>query len=292
MEKVKINLVVPDPNQPRKLFEPTKLKVLKESIEEHGIMSPLIVEKNKDGKFLIVDGERRFRAASELGLKEVPIIAINPQTEVERLIQQFHIQEQHEGWTQTEKAMAIEKLAERMNKRPFEVLREMGIPERTAQTYIAYMKIIDKESWDKTNTNIAWANSVQSLKIAVKYAYRDDEEKYDRNVEKKIERNTLKAIESGDVEKRNDIVMLKDAFKQNHKLIAEFLDGKNVSDILEKAKSRSAYYLRNFNSACTYLGIHGNKFMEKPDTKVNEMDIRYAKQAYKVVKEFLDKYAE
>ncbi len=65
---------LPQRQQPRRYFEPEKMKQLKASVEEHGILEPLIVRPLKNGEYELVAGERRFRAANELGLTEVPVV--------------------------------------------------------------------------------------------------------------------------------------------------------------------------------------------------------------------------
>lgn len=63
---------LPD-SQPRRYFDPEKLAQLIESVKEHGILEPLLVRPRENGDYELVAGERRLRAARELGLKEVPI---------------------------------------------------------------------------------------------------------------------------------------------------------------------------------------------------------------------------
>ncbi len=66
--------LVPNPSQPRTEFDPKKLEELSDSIREHGIIQPIIVEKAAEGgDFYIIAGERRTRAAKMLGLKKVPV---------------------------------------------------------------------------------------------------------------------------------------------------------------------------------------------------------------------------
>jgi ParB family transcriptional regulator, chromosome partitioning protein len=65
---------LPQRQQPRRYFEPEKMKQLKASIEEHGILEPLIVRPLKDGNYELVAGERRLRSAQEMGLTEVPVV--------------------------------------------------------------------------------------------------------------------------------------------------------------------------------------------------------------------------
>ena len=74
---VDIKLIDVNPNQPRKNFEPTALKELADSIKVHGIFQPIILNKNADGRFIIVAGERRFRASKIAGLKTIPAIVKN-----------------------------------------------------------------------------------------------------------------------------------------------------------------------------------------------------------------------
>lgn len=70
---VKITLVEPNREQPRKNFDEDALEELSESIKQYGVLSPILVQDRKD-HYEIVAGERRWRAARMAGLKEVPVI--------------------------------------------------------------------------------------------------------------------------------------------------------------------------------------------------------------------------
>ncbi|PSB22749.1 chromosome partitioning protein ParB [filamentous cyanobacterium CCP2] len=59
--------------QPRRYFDPAKMEKLTQSVKEYGILEPLLVRSLADGKYELVAGERRYRAAKEAGLEEVPI---------------------------------------------------------------------------------------------------------------------------------------------------------------------------------------------------------------------------
>lgn len=61
--------------QPRRYFDPEKLSQLVQSVKEHGILEPLLVRPTEDGCYELIAGERRLRAARELGLTEVPIVS-------------------------------------------------------------------------------------------------------------------------------------------------------------------------------------------------------------------------
>jgi len=66
--------IVPNPDQPRRNFNEEKLAELAESLRQYGMVQPLVVVEAKDGKYMIVAGERRFRAANLAGLKEIPCV--------------------------------------------------------------------------------------------------------------------------------------------------------------------------------------------------------------------------
>ncbi len=72
---VRISEVEPNPDQPRKSFENEALEALAESISQHGIIQPIVV-RPRDGMYMIVTGERRWRAARMAGLSEVPVMII------------------------------------------------------------------------------------------------------------------------------------------------------------------------------------------------------------------------
>lgn len=73
-QEVDVSLLVPNPFQPRTEFDREKLQELAESISEHGIIQPIVVEKCDDGRYSIIAGERRTRAARLAGLKTVPVV--------------------------------------------------------------------------------------------------------------------------------------------------------------------------------------------------------------------------
>lgn len=74
VDTIDINKIEPNNNQPRKNFNEDKIHELAESIKQHGLIEPLIVQKGKKGFYTIIAGERRWRAAREAGVKEIPVV--------------------------------------------------------------------------------------------------------------------------------------------------------------------------------------------------------------------------
>ena len=67
-------LIAPDPEQPRRKFNAQALQELAESIRAHGVIQPIVVRQLSGGTYMIVSGERRWRAAGLVGLEEVPVV--------------------------------------------------------------------------------------------------------------------------------------------------------------------------------------------------------------------------
>ncbi len=72
-----LDKIMTNPNQPRKYFDETSLQELADSIREHGVIQPIIVEADGKGSYIIVAGERRSRAAKLTGLREIPALVRN-----------------------------------------------------------------------------------------------------------------------------------------------------------------------------------------------------------------------
>lgn len=72
INEVELDSIVPNPNQPRSHFDEESLAELATSIKELGIITPVTLRKNDDGTYMIIAGERRYRAAKSLGLKTIP----------------------------------------------------------------------------------------------------------------------------------------------------------------------------------------------------------------------------
>lgn len=72
INEVELDLIFPNPNQPRSHFDEEALTELATSIRELGVISPITLRKNDDNTYLIIAGERRFRASKEIGLKTIP----------------------------------------------------------------------------------------------------------------------------------------------------------------------------------------------------------------------------
>ncbi len=125
IQEVPIESIVPNPYQPRKVFNADHLRELADSIKEHGVIQPLVVNQTANGYELVV-GERRFRASQLAGLKKVPVIiksGMQDQTKLEvALIENIQRQELNP----IEEAMAYEKLMKSFGMTQEQVAQKVG----------------------------------------------------------------------------------------------------------------------------------------------------------------------
>ncbi|MBD1379852.1 ParB/RepB/Spo0J family partition protein [Metabacillus arenae] len=122
--EINIKDLRPNPYQPRKTFQEAAIDELKESIEQHGILQPLIVRKSIKG-FEIVVGERRFRAAKKANLKTVPAV-IREFNEKQMMELALLENLQREDLTPIEEAQAYQSLLEELHMTQEELAKRLG----------------------------------------------------------------------------------------------------------------------------------------------------------------------
>jgi ParB family chromosome partitioning protein len=124
VERAALSDIVPSPLQPRKAFHSEQLQELVESIREHGIIQPLIV-RMVEGKWELIAGERRWRAATQLGLKEAPVIVRQAS---DRDVLELALIEnlQREDLNPIEEAHAYRRLAEEFSLRQEDIAQRVG----------------------------------------------------------------------------------------------------------------------------------------------------------------------
>ncbi len=138
VQRVSPEQIVPSPLQPRKEFQADQLAELMESIREHGIIQPLIVRR-VNGKLELIAGERRFRASSQLGLKELPVI-VREASDKDVLEMALIENLQREGLNPIEEAQAYSRLAKDFNMRQEDIAQRVG---KNRATVANTMRLLD-----------------------------------------------------------------------------------------------------------------------------------------------------
>lgn len=125
IETLPLREVEPDPGQPRKTFDDETLAELSASIAEHGLLQPIAVRPKPSGGYLIVAGERRWRASRMAGLTEVPVI-VKDVTDEQAMELALVENLQREDLDPVEEAAGIRELMTRCNLTQEQAARKLG----------------------------------------------------------------------------------------------------------------------------------------------------------------------
>ena len=125
ISEVSINLIEPNRKQARKKFDAEKLAALSESIREHGIIQPILVIPAEEGRYTIIAGERRWRAAKKAGLMTVPVI-IRELSEIEAAQVSLIENLQRENLTPIEEAAGYKALIDEFSLTQDEISKKLG----------------------------------------------------------------------------------------------------------------------------------------------------------------------
>lgn len=140
IKNININKVEPNKDQPRTFFDEEPLEELANSIKEHGIIQPLIVQK-KDDFYQIIAGERRWRAARKIKLKEVPVVVLDIDDE-EKLLEMSLIENiQREDLNPIEEAKTYKKLQEKHNLTQDEIAKKVGKSRSSITNFLRLLKL-------------------------------------------------------------------------------------------------------------------------------------------------------
>lgn len=272
--KLPIEKIIPDKSQPREYFNPQKMLQIRESIKAEGMAQPIDVMDNEDGTYLIIDGERRYRAAMELGLREVPV-KINPKmSDEERFVRQFHIQEYREEWTPLEKAQSIVKIAETLGMTLEKTCEYLKVTPRDSRRYIAFAMLADKPAYLESGVPLEYAESIRGMKaVARKVASDELESGISHNDERILEARVISMVQAGTIKNRSHITKISDSIRKEPEVLKTLLDtSKEVTSpeqLFREAKAKGAHALRNIVFNARYIAQHAKVFLETPDVKVS-----------------------
>ena len=125
IETLPLREIEPDPGQPRKTFDDETLAELSASIAEHGLLQPIAVRPRASGGYLIVAGERRWRASRMAGLTEVPVI-VKDVTDEQAMELALVENLQREDLDPVEEAVGIRELMDRCDLTQEQAARKLG----------------------------------------------------------------------------------------------------------------------------------------------------------------------
>ncbi|GHU97279.1 chromosome partitioning protein ParB [Spirochaetia bacterium] len=135
-----LDRLIANPNQPRKRFDEDSLRELADSIREHGIIQPILAEDAGDGTYIIIAGERRYRAARMAGLTEVPIL-VRAYSDEKRMEVSLIENIQRSDLNPIEEASAYRQLMELTGLSQDEVAARVGKNRSTVANTLRLLKL-------------------------------------------------------------------------------------------------------------------------------------------------------
>ncbi|MCK5511299.1 MAG: ParB/RepB/Spo0J family partition protein [Thermodesulfovibrionia bacterium] len=142
-----INAIIPNEHQPRRVFNDNSLRDLASSIKEKGVIQPVIVRKTAENSFVLIAGERRWRAAKTAGLKKIPVI-IKDAAPAEALELALIENIQREDLNPVETADAFQRLINEFNLTHDELSKKVGKDRATVTNYLRLLKLHpDIKAW-------------------------------------------------------------------------------------------------------------------------------------------------
>lgn len=232
---ININYIIPNKNQPRKSFDQKALEELGQSIRNYGLIQPIVVRKLADELYELIAGERRFKAAKLINLKEIPSIIITVGEEdsaAMALIENL----QRENLNFIEEAIAFEK-----------IINDFGITQQTLADKIG-----------KTQSTVA--NKLRVLRLP------DEIKKLliDNNLSERHARSLLKIKDNNLMYDILDKVISKNLnVSDTEKLV------KSVLQDVNEEKIKNKLYIRNFINYKIYINTIKNAYKEIVKTGID-----------------------
>lgn len=226
---IPLNEIKNDNNQPRKTFDGDKIAELTESIRAHGIIQPLILRKSDDGFYIIVAGERRWRAAKMAGLKDVPAIVMEIS---EKSVLEISLIEniQRQDLNPIEEASAYKKLLSEFSLTQDDLSKRIG-KSRTAITNTIRLMNLDERVQQYIIEGIITEGHGRTL-LGIK----DKDLQYELSQKAIDERLSVRELE---------------------RVVKRILDGK-ITEKKEVKNELNPYYKEIKNQLQTYLGTKVN----------------------------------
>ena len=246
---LKISLIEPNRDQPRKVFEEEPLLELAESIKQFGIIQPLVVTK-KDNYYEIIAGERRWRAAKLAGLKEVPVI-IKEYTDQEIMEISLIENIQREDLNAIEEAQAYQKLLKEFH------LTQEDVAKRVSKSRTAITNTMRLLKLDEKIQNMVIENEISSGHARALLAIED----------KEVQHQTAQRIVSEQLSVRETEQMVRDLLNPEVKTSEE------KKPVKKQLESELTAYREAEDKLKSILGT--KVIIQKKDNNKGKIEIEY-----------------
>ena len=140
INEIALDKIYPNPDQPRRTFDEEALEELAQSIKEHGVISPITLRKDANNKYMIIAGERRFRASKIAGLNSIPAYI---RTAKDEQVMEWALIEniQREDLDAIEIALAYQRLMDEYNLTQERMSERVGKKRATVANYLLLLRL-------------------------------------------------------------------------------------------------------------------------------------------------------
>ena len=162
--EVDIDLVRPNPNQPRKHFDEDALNELADSIKKHGLIMPIVVNNMEDGKYMIIAGERRYRAAKIAGKTQIPVVV---RAYTDREIKEISLIEnlQREDLNPIEAANAMKQLMDEYHLTQEELAQRLGKSQSSIANKLRLLRLPEEVKTAMADAHLTERHARALLKL-------------------------------------------------------------------------------------------------------------------------------
>lgn len=265
----------PSSYQPRQDFDETSLKELSDSISKYGIIEPLIVKHNDGDRYEIICGERRFRAAKQLGLVEVPCLVRELETDSAYAIALIE-NIQRENLNPIEQAIAFEHMMKSCGMSQAVLAKNLGKPRSSLANILRMLNLCDaaKDAVRKNKIGVSMAKVLLSIEDS-----KDQAEVCEAMIEqnmsvKEAEKFAKELLAKRDAERKLAAAL---AFKNKEDLelqkAAKEADEKRLALLKSRMIERLTSYESNLNQ--TLNGVKAKFFISKSDQNKGKLTLSY-----------------
>lgn len=164
VQKLNITDIKPNVDQPRKHFDEQALEELAQSIKQYGVLQPLVVSRSGEG-YMIIAGERRYRAAKKAGLKQLPAV-VRSAEQLEQLEIAIIENVQRVDLSPLEQALSIERLHEQFSMSYGDIAKRLGKASTTVNNIVRLLQLPDaaKQALRENRISEGHARAILALK--------------------------------------------------------------------------------------------------------------------------------
>lgn len=162
--EISVEDIKTNPNQPRKDFDEDKIEELASSIKKLGLIQPITLQKQKNGKYLLIAGERRYRAAKSLGLDKIAAYLID--RDEDELMEMSLVENiQRQDLNPIEIALSLEAILRNTSKTQEELSQNIGKSRASISNYIRLLKLPADIQLGLSNLSISMGHARALLSI-------------------------------------------------------------------------------------------------------------------------------